>query len=345
MSTRVALVTGISGQDGAYLARLLLAKGYRVVGAHRPDGERTWWRLDELGIRASVERCAVDFGDATAVAQLLARVKPDEIYNLAAQSFVAASFEVPVYSGEVSGLSVTRLLEAIRTVVPEARFYQASSSELFGKARVVPQSETTPFHPRSPYGVAKLYAHWMTVAYRETYDLFACSGILYTHESPLRGLEYVTRKITATLAERAQGRVEVLELGNLSAERDWGFAGDYVEGIWRMLQQEAPSDYVLATGRMSTVRDFVCWSAAAMGMDLAFEGTGVDEVGRDTRTGQVVVKVNPRYFRPAEVEALVGDARKAREVLGWRPTMDARALAQAMTEADLRRAARGPIRE
>lgn len=345
MAKRVALVTGISGQDGAYLAQLLLAKGYRVVGAHRPDGTRSWWRLAELGIRPSVELCAVDLGDAEDVARLLAQVQPDEIYNLAAQSFVAASFDVPVYSGEVSGLSVTRLLEATRRVVPEARFYQASSSELFGKAQAVPQSETTPFHPRSPYGVAKLYAHWMTVAYRETYGLFACSGIVYTHESPLRGLEYVTRKITATLAERSQGRVAVLELGNLSAERDWGFAGDYVDGMWRMLQQDAPGDYVLATGRMSTVRDFVRWSAAAMGLELVFEGTGLDEVGRDIRTGEVVVRVNPRYFRPAEVEALVGDATKARERLGWRTTMDAQGLASAMAEADLRRAARGAIRE
>lgn len=343
MAKRTALVTGISGQDGAYLARLLLDKGYRVIGAHRRNAGSSPWRLTELGIRQDIELVLLDLAEYSNILRLLERTKPDEIYNLAAQSFVGASFDLPIYTGDVSGLAVARFLEATRTVAPGARFYQASTSEMFGKVQQIPQSETTPFYPRSPYGAAKLYAHWMTVNYREAYGTFACSGILFNHESPLRGLDFVTRKITTTLAERAQGRAGVLELGNLSAQRDWGFAGDYVEGMWRMLQHATPDDYVLATGSTHTVRDFVRWAAEGIGLALAFDGEGTEEVGRDAKTGAVVVRVNPEYFRPAEVDLLVGDATKARTVLGWAPTMDVRQLAQVMVEADVRRAVRGPI--
>lgn len=343
MSKRVALVTGISGQDGAYLARLLLEKGYRVVGARRPGAVSPLWRLDELGVGGEVELVTLDLSDAGGLVRALERIQPDEIYNFAAQSFVAASFDGPADSGEASGLTVARLLEAVRTAVPTARFYQASSSEMFGRAQDVPQRETTPFHPRTPYGAAKLYAHWITVYYREAHGIFACSGILYNHESPLRGTEYVTRKITATLADQRAGRAVTLELGNLSAERDWGFAGDYVDGVWRMLQQRGPSDYVLATGRRHTVRDFVRWSAAGMGIELEFAGEGLDEVGRDARTGAVLLRVHPRHFRPAEVVALVGDSSKARRELGWAPQVDVQQLAAMMAEADVRRAALGPV--
>lgn len=343
MAKRTALVTGISGQDGAFLARLLLDKGYRVVGARRRNAGSSPWRLEELGVRKDVELVLLDLAEYSNILRLLERTQPDEIYNLAAQSFVGASFDLPIYTGDVSGLAVARFLEATRTVLPGARFYQASTSEMFGKVQAIPQVETTPFYPRSPYGVSKLYAHWMTVNYREAYGTFACSGILFNHESPLRGLEFVTRKITATLAERAQGRVGVLELGNLSAQRDWGYAGDYVEGMWRMLQQPAPDDYVLATGSTHTVRDFVRWAAEGIGMSIVFEGEGEDEVGRDTTTGEVVVRVNQQFFRPAEVDLLVGNPAKAKSVLGWQPAVNVRQLAQMMAEADVRRAARGPI--
>jgi GDPmannose 4,6-dehydratase len=343
MVKRTALVTGISGQDGAYLARLLLEKGYRVIGAHRRNAGSSPWRLEELGVRADIELVLLDLAEYSNILRLLERARPDEIYNLAAQSFVGASFELPIYTGDVSGLAVARFLEATRTALPDVRFYQASTSEMFGKAQAIPQNEHTPFHPRSPYGVAKLFAHWITVNYREAYGLYAVSGILFNHESPLRGLDFVTRKITAGLAERRHGRAGVLELGNLDAKRDWGFAGDYVEGMWRMLQQPQADDYVLATGSTHTVREFVGWAAEALGQPIEFEGEGPNELGRDVATGEVVVRVSPTFYRPAEVDLLVGDASKARQALEWQPRVDVRALAAMMAEADAVRAARGPI--
>jgi len=335
------LITGITGQDGAYLAKLLLEKGYEVVGSMRRTTISDPIRLMELGIAGDVELCDIDLFEFSNIVRALERVKPDEIYNLAAQSFVSLSFEQPLYTGEIDGLGVARLLEAIRAVVPSVRYYQASTSEMFGKAQQVPQSETTPFYPRSPYAVAKLYAHWMTVNYRESYGLHATSGILFNHESPLRGREFVTRKITHGLARVRAGELPRLDLGNLDAQRDWGFAGDYVDGMWRMLQQESPSDYVLATGRTTSVRRFVEMAAAAAGFSLAWRGKGLDEVGIDTRTDKVIVGIDPRFFRPAEVDFLIGDAGKAKAQLGWEAKTTLDALVAMMVEADMRRVREG----
>jgi GDPmannose 4,6-dehydratase len=340
---RRALITGISGQDGAYLAELLLKQGYEVYGAYRRSSSSSLWRLAELGIGDAVTPAMMDLAEFSNVLRTVERVRPDEVYNLGAQSFVAASFDQPIYTADVTGTAVTRLLEAIRTVNPGIRFYQASTSEMFGKVQAMPQCETTPFYPRSPYGVAKLYGHWITVNYRESYGLHASSGILFNHESPLRGAEFVTRKITRTMAEIVQGRAEVLELGNLDARRDWGFAGDYVRGMWQMVQQPAGGEYVLATGITHSVREFVGWAGEAAGLPLEWSGAGVSECGRDRRSGRVLVRVNSAYYRPAEVDVLVGDATRAREQLGWRPEVAVRDLVHAMVEADLRRAARGLI--
>lgn len=342
-SPRRALITGISGQDGAYLAQLLLEQGYEVYGAYRRSSSSSLWRLAELGIEDAVVPAMMDLAEFSNVLRTVERIRPDEIYNLGAQSFVAASFDQPIYTADVTGTAVARLLEAIRTVNPGIRFYQASTSEMFGKVQAMPQCETTPFHPRSPYGVAKLYGHWITVNYRESYGLHASSGILFNHESPLRGAEFVTRKITRTLAEIVHGRAEVLELGNLDARRDWGFAGDYVRGMWRMLQQPVGRDYVLATGVTHSVREFVGWASEAAELPLDWSGAGVSEVGRDRRSGRVLVRVNATYYRPAEVDVLVGDATRARQELGWQPEMTVRNLVHAMFEADLRRAGRGPV--
>ncbi|MEO6075452.1 MAG: GDP-mannose 4,6-dehydratase, partial [Dokdonella sp.] len=273
--------------------------------------------------------------------RLLQRHRPQEIYNLAAQSFVGVSFDQPVNTGQISGLGAVNMLEAIRTVDPAMRFYQASTSEMFGKVQAVPQDETTPFYPRSPYGVAKLYAHWMTVNYRESYDMFCVSGILFNHESPLRGLEFVTRKITDAVARIHLGKAEVLELGNLDAQRDWGYARDYVDGMWRMLQTERPENYVLATGGVQTVRGFVAMAFHAINRELVWEGEAEQEIGRDAATGEVLVRVNPRFYRPAEVEILQGNADKARRDLGWVPQTTLQDLCKIMVEADLRRVADG----
>lgn len=336
--TKTALVTGITGQDGAYLAQLLLNKGYRVVGGVRRSAGINTWRLDELGITKDVQLETLDLCEFSNILRLVDKVRPDEIYNLAAQSFVGTSFEQPLYTSDVDGMGVTRFLEAIRHVNPKIRFYQASTSEMFGKVQETPQTERTPFYPRSPYGVAKLYGHWMTVNYRESYDMFACSGILFNHESPLRGAEFVTRKITMALAAIVQGRQDVLELGNLDACRDWGFAGDYVQGMWMMLQQDVADDYVLATGQTTAVRDFVSSAATCAGLDIAWEGEGVNEIGRNRKTGATVVRVNPLYFRPAEVDLLLGSPEKATRQMGWKPTTSLQQLTQMMVEADLRRA-------
>jgi len=338
-----AVVTGISGQDGAYLARLLLDKGYRVWGATRRTSSVNHWRLDEVGIlgHENLKLLDYDLTDAGAAIRLLERSKADEVYNLAAQSFVGVSFDQPVTTAEITGVGAVHLLEAIRTVNPAIHFYQASTSEMFGLVQAVPQSEDTPFYPRSPYGVAKLYAHWMTVNYRESYDMFGCSGILFNHESPLRGREFVTRKITDGVARIALGKLDQLQLGNLDARRDWGFAGDYVDGMWRMLQQPEPDTYVLATHRTQSVREFVDMAFRAIDRTLEWQGSAERERGICTRSGAELVAVNPEFYRPAEVELLIGDATKAREVLGWTPTVTLEELCAMMVKADLSRVERG----
>ncbi|HAH64041.1 MAG TPA: GDP-mannose 4,6-dehydratase, partial [Rhizobiales bacterium] len=284
-----------------------------------------------------------DMTDSGGLNRLVMTVEPDEIYNLAAQSQVHISFDQPEYTGNTDGLGTTRLLEAIRATGRPTRFYQASTSEMFGKVRAVPQNELTPFHPRSPYAISKLYAHWMTINYRESYDLFACSGILFNHESPLRGIEFVTRKITAGLARIREGQQDVIELGNIDAKRDWGFAGDYVEGMWRMLQQSEPDDFVLATGTTASVRSFCELVAAALDYDLVWEGEGVDTTGVDRRSGKTIIRVNPKLYRPAEVDLLIGDASKARNKFGWMAEMALPQLAEMMVEADLRRTRAGQV--
>lgn len=340
---KTALVTGITGQDGAYLSKLLLEKGYKVYGAFRRSASQNVWRLEELGIADQVELVPLDLVEFSNVLRCVEKTRPDEIYNLAAQSFVGTSFEQPLYTSDVDALGVTRLLECIRVVNPKIRFYQASTSEMFGKVTETPQRETTRFHPRSPYGVAKLYAHHICVNYREAFGVHACSGILFNHESPLRGIEFVTRKITASLALIKAGKQEVLELGNLDAKRDWGFAGDYVAGMYAMLQATEADDYVLATGRTTTVQSFVDAAAKAIGMDLKWEGTGEAACAKDSR-GRTIVRVNPHFYRPAEVDLLLGDATKAKEKLGWVPKVAVEELVKMMVEADLARAEQGRIR-
>src|SRR6201996_4975562 len=298
----VAIITGITGQDGAYLTQLLLEKGYEVYGTYRRTSSVNFWRIEEVGVsdHPNLHLVEHDLTDLGSSIRLLQTTKATEIYNLAAQSFVGVSFDQPVTTAEITGVGALNLLEAIRIVNPRIRFYQASTSEMFGKVQAVPQIESTPFYPRSPYGVAKLYAHWMTVNYRESYNIFGCSGILFNHESPLRGREFVTRKITDSLAKVRLGKLDVLELGNLDAKRDWGFAKEYVEGMWRMLQADKPDTYVLATNRTETVRDFVTMAGRAAGFDIAWQGKDDKEVGIDSRSGKTIVRINPRFHRPAE---------------------------------------------
>ncbi|MYM29921.1 GDP-mannose 4,6-dehydratase [Duganella sp. CY15W] len=337
--TKKALITGITGQDGAYLAELLLEKGYAVTGTYRRTSSVNFWRIEELGIQSHPNLTLVEYDltDLSSSIRLMQSVQPDEVYNLAAQSFVGVSFEQPVTTAEITGVGPVNLLEAIRIVNPKIRFYQASTSEMFGKVQAVPQKEDTPFYPRSPYGVAKLYAHWMTVNYRESYGIFGSSGILFNHESPLRGREFVTRKITDSVAKIHLGKLDVLELGNLDAKRDWGFAKEYVEGMWRILQADQPDTYVLATNRTETVRDFVSMAFKAIDVSLAWSGTADNEIGTCKKTGKVLVRVNPKFYRPAEVELLIGDPAKATTELGWKPSTTLEQLCQMMVEADLRR--------
>jgi GDPmannose 4,6-dehydratase len=336
-----ALITGVLGQDGAYLAKLLLEKGYEVYGGARRSASINTWRLEELGIEKDVRVLSLDLLELTNIMRVLEKARPDELYNLAAQSFVAASFEQPLLTSEIDALGVARVLEAMRTIHPKCRFYQASTSEMFGKVRESVQTELTPFYPRSPYAVAKAYAHYMTVNYRDAYGIHASSGILFNHESPLRGHEFVTRKITMGLAAVRHGRQEVVELGNVDSQRDWGFAGDYVLGMWQMLQQPQAEDYVLATGQTNSVRAFVNAAATVAGFQLEWEGSGADTRAVDRKSGRTVVRVNPEFYRPAEVDVLRGDAAKARERLGWAPRMTFEQLATAMMEADLRRTPQG----
>jgi GDPmannose 4,6-dehydratase len=334
-----AIITGVTGQDGAYLAQLLLEQGYMVWGAYRRTSSVNFWRIEELGIdnHPNLRLVEFDLTDLSAAIRLLEKSDASEVYNLAAQSFVGASFDQPYATSEITGLGVLNLLEAIRLVNPLIRFYQASTSEMFGKVQAVPQDESTPFYPRSPYGVAKLYAHWMTVNYRESYGIFGSSGILFNHESPLRGREFVTRKITDTTAKISLGIASCLELGNLDAKRDWGFAKDYVDGMWRMLQAETPDTYVLATNRAETVRDFVDMSFKAVGMSLEWKGQGESEQGICVESGRVLVKVNPVYYRPAEVDLLIGAPSKAASELGWSPKTGLEELCEMMVVADLER--------
>lgn len=338
-----SIITGITGQDGAYLAELLLNKGHIVYGTYRRTSSVNFWRIEELGIKnhPNLHLVEYDLTDLSASIRLLERTEATEVYNLAAQSFVGVSFDQPLTTAEITGLGAVNLLEAIRIVNPKVRYYQASTSEMFGKVQSIPQTENTPFYPRSPYGVAKLYAHWMTINYRESYDIFGTSGILFNHESPLRGIEFVTRKITNAAARIKLGKQEVLELGNLDAQRDWGFAKDYVEGMWRMLQADKPDTYVLATGRTETVRDFVSMAFKAADIDVRFEGSAENERGIDTRTGNTVVRVNPKFYRPAEVDLLIGSPEKAKRELGWEPKTTLEELCQMMVAADLRRVEQG----
>lgn len=336
---KTALITGISGQDGAYLAELLLSKGYRVFGTYRRTSSVNFWRIEELQIHQHPNLTLVEFDltDMGSAIRLLQTTGATEVYNLAAQSFVGVSFDQPATTAHITGVGALHLLEAIRVINPKIRFYQASTSEMFGKVQAVPQKEDTPFYPRSPYGVAKLYAHWITVNYRESYDIFGCSGILFNHESPLRGREFVTRKITDSVAKIRLGKLDVLELGNLDAKRDWGFAKEYVEGMWRMLQVDEPDTYVLATNRTVTVRDFVSLAFAVADVTIEWKGKDEDETGVCIQTGRTLVRINPKFYRPAEVDLLIGDATRAFEKLGWKPETSLEALCRMMVEADLRR--------
>ena len=372
-----AIITGITGQDGAYLAQLLLEKGYIVYGTYRRTSSVNFWRIEELGIHnhPNLHLVEYDLTDLGANIWLLQKAQPDEVYNLAAQSFVAVSFDQPNTTAQITGLGALNLLEAIRLVNTKIKFYQASTSEMFGKVQAVPQVEDTPFYPRSPYAVAKLYAHWMTINYRESYDIFASSGILFNHESPLRGMEFVTRKITDGVAKIKLGKLDMLELGNLDAKRDWGYAKDYVEGMWRMLQADKPDTFVLATNRTESVRDFVQMAFKSAGISVEFKGEGVNEIavvtavfdvpalsrttslnsspflalprgereqkqeqgGKELKVGQTVMRVNTKFYRPAEVELLIGNPAKAKAMLGWEPKTTLEQLCQMMVEADLRR--------
>jgi GDPmannose 4,6-dehydratase len=334
-----AIITGITGQDGAYLAELLLNKGYRVYGTYRRTSSVNFWRIAELGIEAhpNLELVEYDLTDLSSSIRLLEQTGAKEVYNLAAQSFVGVSFGQPITTAQITGIGAVNVLEAIRAVDPSVRFYQASTSEMFGKVQAVPQTEVTPFYPRSPYGVAKLYAHWMTVNYRESYGIFGSSGILFNHESPLRGREFVTRKISDAAAKVKLGLLDCLELGNLDAKRDWGYAKEYVEGMWRMLQADQPDTYVLATNRTETVRDFARMAFKAVDIDLDFSGKDEKEIGIDPASGRTLLRVNSRFYRPAEVDLLIGDSAKAKDKLGWQPETTLEDLCRIMVEADLRR--------
>ena len=342
---KVAFITGITGQDGAYLAELLLKKGYIVHGLKRRSSSFNTGRIDHLYQDPHVSKRNFilhhgDMTDSTNLIRIIQEIQPDEIYNLAAQSHVHVSFETPEYTANADGLGTLRILEAIRLLgmVEKTKFYQASTSELYGIAQEVPQNENTPFYPRSPYAVAKLYGYWITVNYREAYNMYACNGILFNHESPVRGETFVTRKITRAAVRISMGTQEQVYLGNLDAKRDWGHAGDFVDGMWRMLQQEKPEDFVLATGVTTTIREFAERAFAEVGITLGWSGRGVDEVGRDTKTGNTVVSVDPTYFRPTEVDLLIGDASKARKKLNWKPILDLQQMIEEMIASDLEEA-------
>ncbi len=328
-----ALITGITGQDGSYLAELLLEKGYNVYGLMRRKSTLDYGNVEH--IKDKIQFIYADMTDVISLINAMRISNADEVYNLAAQSFVATSWEQPIATAEIDALGVTNMLEAIRVVKPKARFYQASTSEMFGLVQEIPQKETTPFYPRSPYGVAKVYGHWITKNYRESYGMFACSGILFNHESERRGLEFVTRKITDAVAKIKFGLQDHIELGNLNSKRDWGHSADYVYAMWLMLQQESPDDYVIATNETRTVREFVEIAFEHIGITLEWKGTGVEEVGLDTATGKTLVKINPKFFRPAEVDILLGDCSKAEKRLGWKREISFKELVQRMVDYDI----------
>ena len=337
---KTALITGITGQDGSYLAELLLNKGYEVHGLVRRSSSFNTSRIDHIfqdkhEVNAKLFLHFGDMSDASNISRLIEKIHPDEIYHLAAQSHVRVSFDIPEYTGDVTGLGTLRILDAIRESGVKTKFYQASSSEMFGLVQHVPQTEETPFHPRSPYGVAKVYGYWITKNYRESYDLFACNGILFNHESPRRGETFVTRKITRGLARIKLGVEDAIYMGNLDAKRDWGYAKDYVEGMWMMLQQDEPNDYVLATNETHTVREFIEAASQRLGFDIAWQGEGVDEVGVDSKSGKTIVHIDPHYFRPAEVDLLIGDPAKAKKIMGWEPKVKFKELVEIMVDADL----------
>ncbi|EQB34336.1 GDP-mannose 4,6-dehydratase [Sulfurimonas hongkongensis] len=339
LKMKKAIITGVTGQDGAYLAELLLEKGYEVYATYRRTSSVNFWRIEELGIEnhPNLHLVEYDLTDQANSVRMVADIKPDEIYNLAAQSFVGVSFEQPLATAHITGLGCVHLLEAIRIVDPKIKFYQASTSEMFGLVQEIPQKESTPFYPRSPYGAAKLYAHWMVVNYRESYGMFASSGILFNHESPLRGKEFVTRKITDSVAKIKLGKLECLELGNMDAKRDWGYAKDYVEAMYLMLQAPKSDTFVVATNRTETVRDFVTMAFKAAGIELEFSGKAENEIAKDKANGKTVVRVNPKFYRPAEVDLLIGNPQKAKDELGWEAKCTLEELCAMMVKEDLRR--------
>ena len=335
---RIAMISGITGQDGGYLAKFLLEKGYKVFGLFRRGANDTFIKLKEHGIFEKIVLLDFDLLEFSNICRLLRKYQPDEFYNLAAQSFVAASWEEPIYTAQADGMGVLYLLEAIREFSPKTKFYQASTSEMFGKVQEMPQNENTPFYPRSPYGVAKLMAHWMCINYRESFNVFACSGILFNHESPMRGKEFVTRKITDHFADIFCGNIDKpVELGNLDSKRDWGFAGDYVEMMWLMLQQDGSDTYVIATGETHSIREFVEYTGNFCGFNIEWQGKGDEEIGIDKKTKKLLVKVNSAYYRPAEVEVLQGNAEKAKNRLGWKPKVNFKQLCEMMIKSDIER--------
>ncbi|PMP93214.1 MAG: GDP-mannose 4,6-dehydratase [Desulfurella sp.] len=332
-----ALITGIRGQDGAYLAKLLLEKGYKVYGADRRSGDSGNWRLKELGIEQDIEIIYMDLLELTNIRHVISKIMPDEVYNLAAQSFVGVSFEQPILTADIDAIGVLRLLETLRDIKPDTKFYQASTSEMFGKVREIPQTENTPFYPRSPYAVSKVFAHYISVNYREAYNMFTACGILFNHESELRGLEFVTRKTTYAIARIKHGLQDKLVLGNLDSKRDWGYAPEYVYGMYLMLQQDKPDDYILATGETHTIREFVEKAFEIAGFDIEWSGEGIASKGIDKKTGKVLVEVSKDFYRPSEVELLIGNPQKAKEKLGWQSNTKFDKLVQIMMEADLKR--------
>jgi len=337
--SKIAFITGITGQDGAYLASLLINKGYTVYGGFRRSSSPNFWRIEELNIKNNPKMNLIEFDvlDFGGIYSILSKIKPDEFYNLAAQSFVGLSFDQPTSTSEINAMGVLNILEAIRLVNKKIKFYQASTSEMYGLVQETPQSEKTPFYPRSPYAISKLFSHWMCINFSESYNIFACSGILFNHESPLRGHEFVTRKITDSVAKLKLGVIDEFSLGNLDAKRDWGFAGDYVEGMWKMLQLDKPDTFVLATGETTTVRQFLKLSLELADIDYKFIGNGLDEHVIDAKTSKTILKINPDLYRPAEVDLLLGDSSKAKKILNWSAKKDMRDLCKMMYEADLKR--------
>ena len=331
-----ALITGITGQDGSYLAEFLLDKGYEVHGIIRRVSVFNTERIDHIMGNPNLHLHHGDVTDSSNINKLMSSIQPEEVYNLAAQSHVQVSFEVPEYTAQVDAMGTLRILDALRNYCPKAKFYQASTSELYGKVQEIPQTEETPFYPRSPYAVAKIYGYWIVKNFREAYDLFACNGILFNHESERRGKTFVTRKITIALSEIAEGKRDMLYLGNIDSQRDWGYAKEYVEAMWLMLQQEVPEDFVIATGKTYTVRFFIEQAAKHVGYDIVWEGEGVNEIGKDKKTGKQIVAINPKYYRPTEVDILIGDASKAKEKLGWKTKVEIEELIQIMMENDIR---------